>query len=378
MIECNPERKTILVVDDSPENITILKKALGREYDIRPAVHGRSALKAASIDPPPDLILLDVMMPEMDGYAVCRHLKSDSRTRDIPVIFVTGKAQEADELQGLELGAVDYITKPFSLPIVLARVKTHLALREAQHTIENQNNALRTERELIENIVLRMRSADHLDGRHLRYLFSPVEQTAGDLILSAFAPDGRQLVLLGDFTGHGLPAAIGGPLVSYIFMTLVMRGEQAPTLFREINNQLESRLPTGIFFASCLVEVEKNRRGITVLNAGLHPCLVIRGQTKILEITSQFHPLGITRIDQPINPTTPVNLEPGDKIYLLTDGIVEACSKNGNMFDNHRLEAFLTNQVALGSPLEAIFDVLRDFCATHPYEDDITLVEIQL
>ncbi|MBF0134634.1 MAG: SpoIIE family protein phosphatase [Magnetococcus sp. DMHC-1] len=375
-VESDQQRKTILVVDDAPENISILRKVLSREYDVRPAVNGRSALRAANVDPLPDLILLDVMMPEMDGYAVCRQLKNDPRTRDIPVIFVTGKAQEADELQGLELGAVDYITKPFSLPIVLARVKSHLALREAKRTIEVQNESLKMERDLIESIISRMRSVDYLDDRHLRYLFSPVEQTAGDILLSVFAPDGRQLILLGDFTGHGLPAAIGGPLVSYIFQTLVAQGERGVNLFRVINNQLQTRLPLGVFFAACLVELETTRQQATILNAGMHPCLVIRGQTKVQEIPSQFPPLGISAMVQPITQSTSVTLEPKDKIYLFTDGIVEARTKNNEVFGIHRLEEFLTRQVAQGSPLETLFELLKAFCATNQHEDDITLVEI--
>ncbi|MBF0625819.1 MAG: SpoIIE family protein phosphatase [Magnetococcales bacterium] len=370
------QRQTILIVDDSPENITILKTVLGANYRIRPAVNGRVALKAALIEPLPDLILLDVMMPEMDGHAVCRQLKADRRTRDIPVMFVTGKAQETDELLGLQLGAVDYITKPFSPPVVQARVKTHLALREATLTIAQQNQTLREERELIETILLRMRTADQLDSRHLRWLCSPVEQTAGDLLLSLFAPDGNQVVLLGDFTGHGLAAAIGGPLVSYIFHGLAGRGVWGPDLLREINNQLRARLPAGIFFAACLVEVEPSRRRAYVLNAGLPGCLLFRGSSQVREIPSEFLPLGIRTVDRPFPPGTLLDLQPADRLYLFTDGIIEARNPTGELFELARVERFLADHATRGAPLEAIYGPLQEFCQTDRYQDDITLVEI--
>jgi two-component system sensor histidine kinase/response regulator len=143
------ERKTILLVDDTPDNITLLKGLLKDSYKTKIATNGEKALKIALSDTPPDLILLDIMMPGMDGYEVCERLKADENTTDIPVIFLTAKAQMEDEKKGLELGAVDYITKPISPPIVTARVKTHLRLKEAKDVLKQQNALLK------ENIQLR-------------------------------------------------------------------------------------------------------------------------------------------------------------------------------------------------------------------------------
>ena len=128
---------TVLVVDDTPENIDLLDAALSRDYKIKAALNGEKALKIASSEKPPDIILLDIEMPGMDGYEVCRRLKADPQTRDIPVIFVTAKSNESDETKGLEIGAVDYITKPFSPPIVQARVKTHLTLKMMRQTVKD-------------------------------------------------------------------------------------------------------------------------------------------------------------------------------------------------------------------------------------------------
>ncbi len=133
------ERATILVVDDTPENLTLMSTLLKDDYKVKVANGGEKALKIAASDSPPDLILLDIMMPGMDGYEVCRRLKSDPSTADIPVIFLTAKSDMEDEQKGLALGAVDYIIKPISPPIVMARIKNHLALKAMAESLRDQN-----------------------------------------------------------------------------------------------------------------------------------------------------------------------------------------------------------------------------------------------
>ncbi|MFC1606463.1 response regulator [Candidatus Latescibacterota bacterium] len=130
------KKNTILVVDDTVENIDVLNGILKEDYKIKVALNGEKALKIAESKEPPDLILLDVMMPDMDGYEVCVRLKSNSATAKIPVIFVTAKTEVEDETMGFELGAVDYITKPVSPPTVQARVKTHIELFNSRNSIE--------------------------------------------------------------------------------------------------------------------------------------------------------------------------------------------------------------------------------------------------
>src|SRR5512144_3261980 len=131
------EKKLILVVDDTPTKVAVISGVLKDSYRTKVATKGEKALAIANGPEKPDLILLDVMMPGMDGYEVCRRLKDNPATRDIPVIFLTAKTDEGDEEKGFDVGAVDYIHKPFSGPIVLATVRTQLALQEA--LIEAQN-----------------------------------------------------------------------------------------------------------------------------------------------------------------------------------------------------------------------------------------------
>lgn len=136
------QRSVILIVDDVVENLDILGRILSSEYRVKIARNGREALAVTQSEGPPDLILLDIMMPDIDGYEVCRRLKKDAITRDIPVIFLTALSDAADEAQGLELGAIDYITKPFNPELVKHRVRNHLALRAIQHELQRNNERL--------------------------------------------------------------------------------------------------------------------------------------------------------------------------------------------------------------------------------------------
>ncbi len=139
------EKPTILVVDDTPDNLSLMSGLLKDLYRVKVANNGERGLKIATSDDPPDLILLDIMMPGIDGYEVCRLLKEDPKSAEIPVIFLTAKSAVEDEQMGLELGAVDYVTKPISPPIVLARVKTQLTLKAAADFLKDKNVYLEAE-----------------------------------------------------------------------------------------------------------------------------------------------------------------------------------------------------------------------------------------
>ena len=135
-------KPTVLIVDDTPENIDVLTEILNKDYKVKAVRRGEGALKIAQSNNPPDLILLDIMMPEMDGFEVCRVLKLNDLTKKIPIIFITSKSEIDDETKGFELGAVDYITKPIKPQVVTARVNTHIKLKQTEAKLENQNEIL--------------------------------------------------------------------------------------------------------------------------------------------------------------------------------------------------------------------------------------------
>jgi len=195
-------RPTVLVVDDTPANLSMMSGLLEDLYQVKVAPSGERALKIARSGSPPDLILLDIMMPGMDGYAVCSQLKSDPLTRDIPVIFLSALNEAIDEEMGLALGAVDYITKPISPPIVLARVRSQMLLKASADFLRNQNAFLeqevarRTEEiRAVQDATILMLSSlaetrDNETGNHIlrtqRYVRVLAEQLRGHPRFAAF------------------------------------------------------------------------------------------------------------------------------------------------------------------------------------------------
>jgi putative two-component system response regulator len=145
LLSCDSERQTLLLVDDVPDNIALLSALFQDHYKIRATTHGMRALEIAASEPQPDLILLDIMMPDLDGYAVCQQLKADPRTAAIPVIFLTAKTSTEDEERGFQLGAVDYLIKPVSPTVARARIETHLALKNARQFLQDRNAFLEAE-----------------------------------------------------------------------------------------------------------------------------------------------------------------------------------------------------------------------------------------
>lgn len=171
--------RKILIVDDTPSNIKILGEILLPEYEVNIATSGPQALDNIENNPP-DLVLLDIMMPEMDGFEVCRKIKENENTKDIPVIFVTAKDEVSDEAKGFEIGGIDYITKPVTPSIVLARIKTHLELKSANEDLKNQNAILdqkikkrrmelkASQLEAVERLGLAAEYRDEETGQHIK------------------------------------------------------------------------------------------------------------------------------------------------------------------------------------------------------------------
>jgi len=204
------EVKTLLLVDDAPANIQIANSILKDTYKIRIATNGAKALELANVTPLPDLILLDVMMPEMDGYEVCTRLKIAAETRDIPVIFLTGQTEIEDETRGFEVGAVDYIHKPLSPAIVKARVQTHLMLRGIRKQLASQLLAIQKELETAREIQLSIlpEAIPKIEGLEIAARYIPMTSVAGDFYDFIVVDEKRVGILVADVSGHGMPAAL--------------------------------------------------------------------------------------------------------------------------------------------------------------------------
>lgn len=369
-------RPRLLLVDDTPENLRMLIGILGQEYAIGTARDGEQALRLATAATPPDLILLDILMPGLDGYATCRRLKEHPLTREVPVIFATAMTETEDESRGFEAGAVDYLTKPFRPAIVKARVRTHLALRAAYRSLARSNEQLTQEREMVENVILRMRQDRRFFDLGLRLLLSPVERTSGDLLLSARRPDGVQYLLLGDCTGHGLAAAITGPLVSDIFYAMTGKAHPVEEILAEINLKLHLRMPTGTFMAACFLALDWAGGRLEVWNGGMPEVLVYRQDGSLHRFPSNHLALGVRpghRIAETLA-TAPITV--GDRLYAYSDGFIEAADARGELFGVERLTTFLETVARQGVSLEELPVLVERFRQGAAGEDDMTLVEV--
>jgi putative two-component system response regulator len=214
-------RPTVLVVDDTPENIHVLSGVLQEEYSVRVATSGEKAIAAARADPQPDIILLDVKMPVMDGYEVCRRLKNDYQTQRIPVIFVTGMGETEDEARGFDLGAVDYIVKPVNPAVVRARVRTHVALYDQKrHLLELVQQRTRELEDTRLQIIRRLGRAAEFKDDETGYHVIRMSHYCRMLAIACGIPDYRAELLFNAAPMHdvgkiGVPDSIlekAGPL----------------------------------------------------------------------------------------------------------------------------------------------------------------------
>ncbi|MHB8956726.1 MAG: response regulator, partial [Pirellulaceae bacterium] len=206
-------KSRILIVDDTPANIKILADLLRKDYVLNVATSGADALEIATGQDRPDLVLLDIMMPEMDGYEVCQRLKADAKTRDVPVIFITAMSEMEDETRGFSLGAVDYITKPIRPPIVQARVAAQLELAVARKTLAEQNRILSESLAMAADVQrsLLPRVPPCLPGLQLAGRMIPCDAVGGDYLdfLPSDEFSGRGFgIAVGDVSGHGPAAAL--------------------------------------------------------------------------------------------------------------------------------------------------------------------------
>ncbi len=218
-MKAEAEKKVVLVVDDAPANIKIVNEILHDSYKVKIATNGAKGIELASGTPGPDLILLDVVMPGMDGYEVCTHLKANPLTHDIPVIFLTGQTDTTDETRGFEVGAVDYIHKPFSPAVVVARVQTHLVLRETRELLERQLQAIRIELDTAREIQLSIlpHEIPPIAGLDIAARYLPMTSVAGDFYDFLVIDEKRTGILVADVSGHGMPAALIASMLKIAF-----------------------------------------------------------------------------------------------------------------------------------------------------------------
>lgn len=366
----------LLAVDDEPINRFVLEDLLEELYDLTVLENGQACLDSVNLRKP-DLILLDINMPQMDGYEVCRQLKSRIETGDIPVIFLTAKIDVADEKKGFDMGAVDFITKPFTESLLLARIGTHLSLSESQRQLAEQNSELKRERTYIEDIILKMRDDAKFVHDSLNFVMTPLNRTNGDLVLSSKTPSGKQYVLIGDFTGHGLPAALSAPLVSALFYMLTEEERPLQEILLKLNYELCHKMSAEMFMATLLVEWQEGCNEVTVWNYGMPDLLHYRGHQLVQQVPSSSFALGIQQ-ELSATPSAFLQIEKGDHLFAYSDGVVESRSVEGELFGSRRLQSLLAECLQEQRELASIQQAVHEFAGDSGLTDDITLVHLQV
>jgi sigma-B regulation protein RsbU (phosphoserine phosphatase) len=376
-------QKSILIVDDTPINIGVISGALKDSFATKVATSGQKALAIVSGKEKPDLILLDIMMPEMDGYEVCRRLKANPDTRDIPVIFLTSQTEAEDETKGFEVGAVDYIHKPFSAAVVKARVRTHLMLREAHAQIAQQLVEINTELEMARQIQLSIlpSSTPKITGMDVVARYIPMTSVAGDFYDFIVVDERHVGILIADVSGHGLPAALIASMLQVALTAQARHVSEPGKVLAGLNQALCGKFQHN-FVTAAYVYVDLEKNTMNYAGAGHPPLLLWRKSTgsasQLLEnglVMGQFEEATYNSLQVPI--------EAGDRFVLYTDGILETCNPAQEEFGTDRFMQFMeTNSKLTAGPFaDALLLELARWLEQPPgegHKDDISLLAIDV
>jgi len=372
-------QKLILIVDDTPTNIGVISGALKDLYKTKIATNGPKALALACAEEKPDLILLDVMMPEMDGYEVCTRLKADPSTREIPVIFLTGQTSPEEETRGFEVGAVDYVHKPFSPAVVQARVRSHILLRESRAQLAAQLLALNNELEMARQIQLSIlpHTLPQLPGLEIVTRFRPMTSVGGDFYDFIQIDDKHLGILIADVSGHGLPSALIASMLQVALTAQIAHASEPAKVLSGLNRALCGKF-TQHFVTAAYVYVDLEKSLMRYAGAGHPPVMQFRPSTgKSIQMLENGLILGM--FDAAIYETIERPLEPGDRQVLYTDGILEAASPAEELYGEDRFMRFMENNHALDAEqfADAFLDDIAKWTgesAGQGQQDDITLL----
>jgi len=376
------QKKTVLLVDDAPANIQIANSILKDIYKVRIATSGAKALELAKVTPLPDLILLDVMMPEMDGYEVCTQLKLDPATRDIPVIFLTGQTEVEDETKGFDVGAVDYIHKPFSPAVVKARVHTHLVLRGIREQLEQQLLTIQKELETARQIQLSILPSEipKIEGLDIAARYVPMTSVAGDFYDFIVADESHIGVLVADVSGHGMPAALIASMLKIALSSQVAHVADPAKVLLGLNQALCGKFQHH-FVTAAYVYLDMQKQTLTYAGAG-HPPLLLWGDSEGVRSVEE-NGLFLGKFSFATYTSVELPLKAGDRILLYTDGIPETANPAGVEFGTDRFRQFLETEQNTSADrfADQLLEEISRWSArgsTEDLDDDITIVAIQV
>jgi phosphoserine phosphatase RsbU/P len=366
----------ILIVDDAKTNIDILVEALRDEYKLSVALDGAAALRSIEKNAL-DLVLLDIVMPGLDGYEVCRQLRAQESTRELPIMFLSALEDVKDKTRGFEVGGNDYLTKPFEVLEVKARVRSLLKAKAYADAIRDaMARDLRIAREIQMGILpADLAAATRGTGLDVHAIIEPAREVGGDLYEVLRASDDRIVVALGDVSGKGIPAALFMAVAVTVLRTLARQIAEPDEILQRLNDELAQQNPRGMFVTmQCLVfDLSKGR--VSSAGAGHHQLAIVSPRRPPrLACPSSGRPAGLMAFN-PIERET-LSLEPDDTFVLFSDGVSEAMNTVEDFYGEERL---LTVLPAGGGASAAeiatrVMEDVRAFAAGAKQSDDITVL----
>jgi sigma-B regulation protein RsbU (phosphoserine phosphatase) len=371
----------ILIVDDTPANLRLLSQMLAEQgYQVRPVPDGQLALAATRAEPP-DLILLDVRMPEMNGYEVCENLKADAKTRDIPIIFISALDATQDKVQAFTVGGVDYITKPFQVEEVLARVETHLALRKLQKQLQDANKRFEEELALAGQIQASFLPDDlpQVPGWQLTAMLKPARETSGDFYDLIPLSNGRLAIVIADVADKGAGAALYMALSWTLIRTYAAEYPTQPELvLGAANRRIMMDTRTSMFVTVFYGILDPVVGTFMYSNAGHAPPYLLSAQSggAIQTLRRTGLPLGI--LEEVTWEQRTVQIASGDALVLYSDGVTDAEDGKGMFFGHDRLLEILganRGRSALDVQ-DALMAEVHRFVGDAPQFDDLTLMVV--
>ncbi len=384
----NPEkpRPVVLAVDDTPENLDVVKGILVPDYQVKVATNGAAALKIVHRQAP-DIILLDIMMPDMDGYEVCRRLKADPATAAIPVIFLTAKDRTADEAGGFALGAADYIHKPVNPPILRARVDTHVELKRSMDEQLALGRELAAAKERMEadlqvgRDVQRSMLPTSLPARaeiELAAMMEPARELGGDFYDYFSLGDDAICFCVADVSGKGVGAALFMAMAKLAIKSSAAELQSPAQILTRVNRDLASDNPECMFVTVFLGVLDLRSGLLHYSNAGHNPPVLRTSGGELQELDERHGPLLGIDEDRDYAESSR-QLSPGDTLLVYTDGVTEALNADEQFYEEHRLMQTLGEQGSGGAEqlMSAVRDSLTRFVAGAEQADDITMIAVQ-
>jgi phosphoserine phosphatase RsbU/P len=370
----------ILIVDDVPVNVEILVEALKNDYKLSVAIDGERALRAVEKSPP-DLILLDIMMPGIDGYEVCRRLRAAEATRDLPIMFLSALEDVANKARGFELGANDYLSKPFEVLEVKARVRSLLrakayadAVREARE--REMSIAREIQMGLLPSDVAASTAGTELD---VATVMEPARHVGGDLFEVLRADDDTLVVAIGDVMGKGVPAALFMAMTMTLLRTLARGHRQPEEILRRLNDEIVVQNPRRLFVTlACLVFDLRSGR-VTGASAGHNPLVLVPAAGGPPREVFRSSGMVIGLMPARTYASESLELESGDTLFLFTDGVGEAENPAEEQLGDERLLACLAGCAGRSSQesVATLLTAVREFAAGALQNDDISIVAVR-